>query len=73
MAHISRFERSQLLLLPDAIDDYVGIDSSVRFINAFVDGLELAEAGFGRGASPPRACTGSSPTGVSASNPGSIV
>ncbi len=48
MTHITGFERSQLLLLPAAIDDYVGVDNPVRFIDAFVDGLELAEAGFGR-------------------------
>ena len=48
MAHISGFERSQLLLLPEAIDDYVGADNPVRFIDAFVDGLDLAEAGFAR-------------------------
>ena len=48
MAHISGFERRQLLLLPEAIDDYVGSDNPVRFIDAFVDGLDLAAAGFGR-------------------------
>ena len=48
MAHISGFERSQLLLLPEAIDDYVGTDNPVRFIDAFVDELDLAEAGFAR-------------------------
>src|SRR5580704_13881984 len=48
MAHISGFERSQLLLLPEAVDDYVGPDNPVRFIDAFVNGLDLVEAGFGR-------------------------
>ena len=48
MAHISGFERSQLLLLPEAIDDYVGADNPVRFIDAFVEGLDLAAAGFVR-------------------------
>ena len=47
MAH-SGFERDQLLLLPEAVDDYVGSDNPVRFIDAFVDGLDLVEAGFGR-------------------------
>ena len=46
MTHISGFERSQLLLLPEAIDDYVGSDNSVRFIDAFVDELDLTTAGF---------------------------
>ncbi|MGI8568071.1 MAG: IS1182 family transposase, partial [Methylocella sp.] len=46
MTHISGFERSQLLLLPEAVDDYVGADNPVRFIDAFVDELDLAAAGF---------------------------
>ena len=48
MTHISGFERSQLLLLPEAVDDYVVSDNPVRFIEAFVDGLDLARAGFAR-------------------------
>ncbi len=48
MTHISGFDRSQLLLLPEAVDDYVGSDNPVRFIDAFVDGLDLAAAGFAR-------------------------
>jgi transposase len=48
MTHISRFERSQLLPLPEAVDDYVGADNPVRFIDAFVDELDLAAAGFAR-------------------------
>ena len=48
MAHISGEDRSQLLLLPDAIDDYVGPDNPVRLIDAFVDGLDLIGAGFER-------------------------
>jgi hypothetical protein len=48
MTHISGFERSQLLLLPEAVDDYVVADNPVRFIDAFVDGLDLAAAGFKR-------------------------
>jgi hypothetical protein len=32
--------------LPEAIDDYVGSDNPVSFIDAFVDGLDLAAAGF---------------------------
>jgi transposase len=48
MTHICGFARSQLLLLPEAIDDYVGADNPVRFIDAFVDGLDLKAAGFER-------------------------
>lgn len=48
MTHISGSDRSQLLLLPEAIDDYVGANNPVRFIDAFVDGLDLKAAGFER-------------------------
>lgn len=32
--------------MPESVDDYVGPDNVVRFIDAFVDGLDLAGAGF---------------------------
>jgi transposase len=48
MAHIAGFGRDQLLLLPEAVDDYVEADNPVRFIDVFVDGIDLAAAGFGR-------------------------
>ena len=48
MAHITGEDRSQLLLLPDSVDDYVGPDKPVRFIDAFVVSLDLEAAGFQR-------------------------
>src|SRR5271166_4580677 len=45
MTHIAGFERDQLLLLPEAVDDYVDADNPVRFIDAFVDGFDLTAAG----------------------------
>ncbi len=48
MTHIPGSDRSQLLLLPEAIDDYVSADNPVRFIDAFVDTLDLKAAGFAR-------------------------
>src|SRR5215208_4352804 len=48
MAHIPGHDRSQMLLLPETVDDYVGPDNPVRFIEAFVDGLDLEAAGFAR-------------------------
>ena len=48
MAHIPGKDRSQLLLLPDAVDDHVGPDDPVRFIDAFVESLDLEAAGFQR-------------------------
>jgi transposase len=47
MPHITGQDRSQTLLLPESLDDYVAPENPVRFIEAFVDGLDLA-AGFAR-------------------------
>jgi transposase len=46
MAHLTGSNRDQTLLLPESLDDYVGPDNPVRFIDAFVDGVNLAVAGF---------------------------
>src|SRR6201993_2432510 len=46
MTHIAGHDRAQSLLLPEALDDYVGHDNPVRFIDAFVDELDLAAASF---------------------------
>lgn len=48
MADGSGTDRAQLLLLPEAVDDYVGPDNPVRFIEAFEDGPDLTAAGFVR-------------------------
>ena len=48
MPHIAGHDRSQLLLLPESLDDYVGAENPVRFIEAFVEGLDLPAAGFAR-------------------------
>jgi len=48
MSHLTGTDRAQTLLLPESLDDYVGQDNPVRFIEAFVEGLDLAEAGFAR-------------------------
>ena len=48
MSHIADHDRTQTLLLPESGDDYVGPENPVRFIDAFVDGLDLTAAGFAR-------------------------
>ena len=65
MAHIAGHDRSQMLLLPEAVDDYVGADNPVRFIDAFVDGLDLAAAGF--------ACVTAKPTGRPGYHPSDLL
>jgi len=42
MAHLTGHDRSQTLLLPESLDDYVAAENPVRFIEAFVDSLDLA-------------------------------
>ncbi|MEM6713080.1 MAG: transposase, partial [Pseudomonadota bacterium] len=39
-------DRSQALLLPECLDDYVADDSPVRAVDAFVDMLDLGALGF---------------------------
>ena len=46
MAYIEGHGRDQMLLLPASVEDYVAADNPVRCIDAFVDELELGEAGF---------------------------
>ena len=58
-------DRQQAQLLPPCVEDYVGPDNPVRFLEAFVNGLDLRAAGFqfpkenpagrGRPAYPPAA------------------
>ena len=41
-------DRSQTLLLPESLEDYVGGQHPVRFLEAFVEGLDLAACGLAR-------------------------
>lgn len=46
--YVEGWNRSQTLLLPECVDDYVDENNPVRVVDAFVDHLDLAELGFGR-------------------------
>jgi transposase len=46
MNHIKGNNRDQLTLFPDALDDYISQESSVRFIDAFVDSLDMNRLAF---------------------------
>ena len=46
MNWIEGSDRHQTQLLPAALEDYVGADNPVRFLDAFVAGLDLRAAGF---------------------------
>lgn len=40
------WDREQVQLLPERLEDYVGADNPVRFLEAFVEGLDLRALGF---------------------------
>ena len=46
MGHIEGSDREQMTLFPEALDDYVSQENPVRFIDAFVESLDLEELGF---------------------------
>ena len=46
MNFISGWDRQQVHLLPERIEDYVGPDNLVRFLDAWVDTLDLRALGF---------------------------
>jgi len=46
MSYIEGISRDQNVLFPEAIDDYITKENPVRFIDAFVDKMDLNELGF---------------------------
>ena len=52
MNYIRGSEREELLLLPEALEDYIAPENPVRFIDAFVAQLDLQAAGFARAQLP---------------------
>jgi len=48
MNHRAGLDRSQTLLFPERLEDYVGPENPVRFLDAFVASLDLHALGFAR-------------------------
>ena len=46
MSYIKGINRNQTLLFPEVIEDYIEDDNPVRFIDAYVDSLDLLKLGF---------------------------
>ena len=46
MSYVEGESREQRILFPEILDDYISEDNLVRFIDAFVEGLEMEELGF---------------------------
>ena len=44
MGHIQGANRHDVILLPERLDDYSAEDTPVRFLDAFVDELDLEQA-----------------------------
>ena len=49
MNYIAGSDRGEVLLLPEALEDYITPENPVRFIDAFVAQLDLAQEGFRHG------------------------
>ena len=48
MSHLRGLDRSQSQLLPASLEEYVGPECAVRFIDAYVEKLDLKALGFAR-------------------------
>src|SRR5688572_28504537 len=48
MGYIEGEDRKQTVLFPEVLDDYISEENAVRFIDVFIEGLDLSEMGFGR-------------------------
>src|SRR3984893_2210104 len=48
MDYIRGVTRNQVILFPETVEDYITEDNPVRFIDAFVSSLDLAQLGFNR-------------------------
>ena len=48
MNHVRGLDRSQTLLFPERLDDYVAAENPVRFLDAFVASLDLHRLGFAK-------------------------
>lgn len=48
MGYIEGTNRAEVLLFPEALDDYITPENPVRFVDAFVTSLDLSELGFTR-------------------------
>jgi transposase len=53
MPHIQAVQRDAVVLFRSSLDEYIADDNPVRFIDAFVDQLDLHELGFTRAVASP--------------------
>ena len=48
MGYIEGEDRKQRVLFPEVLEDYIGEENPVGFIDVFIEGLDLSKMGFGR-------------------------
>jgi transposase len=48
MGHIQSVNRHEVIAFPERLDDYIAEDNPVRFLDAFVNELDLVAGGFQR-------------------------
>ena len=48
MPHVQGISRETAVVFPSTLDEYITADNPVRFIDAFVDDLDLEALGFAR-------------------------
>src|SRR5208282_2054039 len=48
MKHRAGLDRSQTLMFPERLEDYIAAENPVRFLDAFVASLDLAQLGFAK-------------------------
>ena len=44
--YVKGADRDQIILFPESIDDYIDGDNPVKFVDVFVDNLDLVKLGF---------------------------
>jgi len=52
MKHRTGLDRSQTLLFPERLEDYIAAENPVRFLDAFAASLDLHALGFTKARSP---------------------
>jgi hypothetical protein len=48
MSYIEGASREQRIFFPEVLDEYIGDDNTVRFIDVYVDGLRMEALGLSR-------------------------
>jgi transposase len=64
MNHRTGLDRSQTLLFPERLEDYIAAENPARFLDAFVASLDLRALGFARARCAPTGCPPYNPSAL---------